>query len=360
MNGKRGRAAASIAALLLLFAAGEASASASGGTGPRPLPELAARAPGVRLAVSLAHVFESGRSLLEGASGRWRAGLEPPRITAEQSLPGLPAAAGEVVTLRTVFENHGGRAGVARWVQEVPAGFEHLPQAGESAFDVDGRGRLVWAVEVPPRPGIAEREIRLRVADSALANRRGGLRTLFLRATVNGEALPVQTLDILCPDITVRVLAERAELAPGALCVMKLQITNRSATGAPLLLEADIPHGFAEASAALPTGARRAGRRLSWQVEAPPADASGPSVVEVAYPLRVEALPAGVQRRAVAHTAGYTVAGGAPQRAVSAKTVVSHPRPLALFSAEGVLIAVAGVLFLGTMAVFLLILLRKE
>jgi len=245
VNGKRGRAAALIAALLLFPAFAGATAPTGIPAEPRYVSELAARVPGVRgailLAGKLADMYESWLPLWEDVSASWR--YEP----------------------------------------------------------------------VVPRP-----------------------------------------------DIAVRVLAERAVLAPGALCIMKLQVVNRGEAGAPLLLKAYIPDGFVEASAAVPAGARRAGRRLSWRVEAPPADEGGPAVIEVTYPLRAEALPPNVRHRAVVHSASYTVAEGAPQKAEPATTEISRPRPLVLFTGEEVLISVAGVLLLGTVAVFLLMLLHKE
>ena len=286
--------------------------------------------------------------------------LAAPLISARQSLSAQRAEVGEEVVLRTVFENRGGAPGSVSWAQALPEGLVFLPQTGESAPEIDERGRLVWEVEAPTGPGVIERELRLQVADSALVNRRGGLRGLFLRASVDGKALPVQTLNIICPDITVRVLAERPVLATGALCVMKLQVTNRGAAAAPVVLEITIPEGFTEASAAIPSGARRVNRTLSWHLKTPPADDSGPAVVEVTYPLRAEALPRNLEKKTVAHDAVYTVAQGTAQRAVSAKTEIGRPRPLSLFSEDGVLIAVASVMLLGTVAVFLLLLLRRE
>jgi len=278
------------------------------------------------------------------------------------------------VLLRTVFENRGGAAGTASWAQEIPAGLEYLPEAGERVPALDERGRLVWEVDVPApqrglsaeksglsdAPCVVEREIRLQVADSALIDSRGGIRPLILRAFVDGGVLPGQMLHIPCPDITVRVLAERAELLPGALCVMKLQITNRGAAGAPLMLEADIPAGFSDASGKTQANASRVSRRLSWRVDAPPADESGPSVIEVTYLLRADELPRNLERQTVEHNASYMVAEGVPKKAVSAKTEISLPRSLSLVSGDGVLIAVASVLFLGTVAVFLLLLLHKD
>ncbi|MCL2812166.1 MAG: hypothetical protein FWD25_09825 [Clostridia bacterium] len=287
--------------------------------------------------------------------------LTAPLISARQSLSAQRAAVGEVVTLRMVFENGGGAEGTARWMQVLPEGLVYLPEPGENLPDIDEQGRLMWEVDVPAAGlGVIEREIRLQVADLALVNRRGGQRGLFLRASVNGRALPLQTLNIICPDITVRVFAERAALTPGALCVMKLQVTNRGGAGAPVILEIEIPDGFAEASATIPSGARREGRKLSWRLEAPPADASGPAIIEVTYPLHAEALPRNLDSHVVTHDAVYTVAQGMPQKAISARTEIGRPRPLSLFSEDGVLIAVASVLLLGTVAVFLLLLLRRE
>lgn len=290
-----------------------------------------------------------------------RVALTAPLITARQSLSVQRAAAGEELTLRTVFENLGAAAGIARWTQEIPAGLVCLPEAGETAPELDERGRLVLEVEVPPSgSSVIEREIRLRVSDSALVNRRGGVRMLFLRGSVNDDALPAQGLNVPCPDIVVRVLAEHAVMKPGALCFMKLQIVNRGAAGAPLLLETRVPDGFAEASDTLPNGASREDAKLTWRVDVPPADAAGPSVMEVTYPLRADELPRDLESRTVAHTADYTVAEGVPQKAVSASTEISRPGPLSIVFNEGALVAVACVLFLGTVAVFLLMLLRRE
>ncbi len=293
------------------------------------------------------------------------------RIAVKQSLSTQSAGSGEIVTLRTVFENHGGAAGKVIWAQTLPEGLTYLPGASD-ALDPpkQEKGQLVWEVEVPPaelvggalsRPGVTERAVQLQVAESAAEDTPGGLRTLLIPAMVGDDALPVQSLDILCPDLTVQMLAERATLAPGSLCLMKLQVSNLGPAGAQVVLEADMPEGFAAAEykrKAREPEPTLEGRTLRWTLDVPPAQEGKPSVIEVVYPLSVGPLEEDEERRTVVHSARYAIAQGQP-RSAAAEIVISEKVPLDLHTGEVWMLAAVTASLLCALVVFLLVVVRK-
>jgi uncharacterized repeat protein (TIGR01451 family) len=300
-----------------------------------------------------------------------RVTLLAPRIRARQELSAAEALAGDTITLRTVFENAGGADGLVVWTQALPDGLTYVPEPeNRLPPTIDAQGRLVWRVEVPASaqasggiagPGVAERTLTLRLGETPGGEHAGGRWPLPLTATVDLQSLPALTLDALCPDVTVQALAERAEVAPGGLCVITLRATNRGPAGAALTLEAEIPDGFEPTAdtAALPgPKAVRKGRTLAWKLEVPAAQAERAAVVEVRYPLRAAPLAQGERARSVLHGARFSVAGGPAREALSTRVEVVRQGVFAALPDGFWIFAPLTVLLLGVAAVFVLLLRR--
>lgn len=299
--------------------------------------------------------------------------LVSPQIIATQTLSAPEATAGDVLTLHTVFENIGGAEGIVPWILTLPEGVEYLPpQQGEDPFppSTDANGRLHWEVAVPPaadetdaesHPGVFEHSIQVVLGDALAGDQTGGRRTLHWGASVGQETLPEQTLDVLCPDVSVQVIAEKPVISPGATCLMTLRVRNSGLADAPVTVEAVIPEGFslAKGDATGQSGMVVRGRTLSWQFELPAAHAGEPATVDLHYPLQANALPSGVRESTMTQSALYTTGDAEPREAVSTSLRVERDGLFDLDASDLWAIIPLAVLMVAVIVVFIL-LLRKS